>query len=213
MERSYSFNQRILLFIVSIIGPIFLLVLGFTWRVRWIGLENLRTTRDNSGRVIFAFWHSRILGLLYTHRFIGAGTMISSSFDGALAAAIVKRLGFRVYRGSASRRGTEALLEMLRSSRGGDLALSVDGPRGPAEKVKYGAVTLASKSGLQVVPVSYDVDRCWQLKTWDKFVIPKPFAVLTVVYGESIIVPAAADKTSIKSYAVIIENKIKNLER
>jgi lysophospholipid acyltransferase (LPLAT)-like uncharacterized protein len=211
VEQEYSWGQKLLLLVISILGPILLLLYGFTWRVKWSGVENLQDARAVSGSVLFAFWHSRLLGLCYTHRFRGIGIMVSKSFDGEWISRVVGHLGYRVFRGSASRDGAPALLEMLRSTDAGDLALTVDGPRGPAETVKPGIFSLASKSGLPVVPISYRATRAWRLKSWDRFIIPKPFSIVTVVYGRHIMVPADLGNDAIRELTSALESGINSI--
>lgn len=185
MNEKYSFKQKLILAVASILGPIAFYLYGLTWRVKYEGLENLQSARTEGGRVLFCFWHSRLMGLCLTHRFRKIGIMVSKSFDGEWISRIVVRLGYRVFRGSASRNGAAALIEMLKY-RDGDLALTVDGPRGPAQKVKPGVLSLASHSGLPLVPITYIPHKAWRLKSWDKFIMPKPFTTITVRYGPKI---------------------------
>jgi lysophospholipid acyltransferase (LPLAT)-like uncharacterized protein len=206
VEKEYSWGQRLLLLGISISGPVLLFLYGLTWRVRWKGTENLHEARAVSGNVLFAFWHSRLLGLCHTHRFRGIGIMVSKSFDGEWISRVVRHLGYRVFRGSASRDGAPALLEMLRSTAPGDLALTVDGPRGPAETAKPGIFSLASKSGLPVVPITFRASRAWRLKSWDRFIIPKPFSIVTVVYGRHIPVPADIDHANVRDLKSALES-------
>ena len=137
--------------------------------------------------------------------------MVSKSFDGEWIARLVTRLGYRVYRGSATRDGAVGLLEMMKDKREGDLALSVDGPRGPAEKVKAGAITLASKAGFPVVPITILAEKAWRLKTWDRFMVPKPFSTITVLCGPHIEVPPDITKDDFKKYKMKIEKAITGL--
>ena len=209
MDLNYSFGQRIMLLLASILGPFLILLYGLTWRVRWDGVKNLKDARQVSDKVMFAFWHSRLLGLCYTHRFRNIGIMVSKSFDGEWIARIVTHLGYRVFRGSASKDGVPALLQMLKSKSIGDLSLTVDGPRGPAEKVKPGTISLASKGKLPIVPITYMATGAWRLKSWDRFMVPKPFSVVTVVYGKHIVVPEDLDKDIIGKLSLDVEMELK----
>jgi lysophospholipid acyltransferase (LPLAT)-like uncharacterized protein len=208
MEKEYSFGQRVFLIIASMLGPVLILLYGFTWRVRWSGAENLKKALQKSGRVLFVFWHSRLLGLCYTHRFRNIGIMVSKSFDGEWIARIVGHLGYRVFRGSASKAGAAALLEMIRSDNGGNLALTVDGPHGPAEKVKPGAIMLASSSGLPLVPITCRASRFWRLRSWDRFIVPKPFSTVEVVMGEPLLVPGNIERDDLEKFMSELENVI-----
>jgi lysophospholipid acyltransferase (LPLAT)-like uncharacterized protein len=185
-----------------------------TWRVRWDGFDRLNEARETSkstgsrGKVLFCFWHSRLLGLCFTHRFRNIGIMVSKSFDGEWIARIVTKLGYRVFRGSASRDGAAALVEMLRDKNDGDLALTVDGPRGPAQKVKPGAILLSSLSCLPIVPITCVASNAWRLRSWDKFILPKPFSVVTVRYGNSISIPHEIPAEEFKKYSMLVEDGI-----
>lgn len=193
-------GQRVILFLASLLGPLLILLYGMTWRVRWSGEANLEAARVVAGKVLYVFWHSRLLGLCYTHRFRNAGLMVSKSFDGEWIARVIMRLGYRAFRGSASRNGASALLEMLKSHERGDLALTVDGPRGPAEKLKAGAIILGSLSGLPLVPITVRSSRAWRLKTWDRFIVPRPFSTVEIIMGRHILIPANIGREQIKRY-------------
>jgi lysophospholipid acyltransferase (LPLAT)-like uncharacterized protein len=205
MKEEFSVGQRFALFVAALLGPVLIYLAGFTWRVRFVGQDKLDEARKIKGRVLFCFWHSRLLGLCYTHRYRNFGIMVSQSFDGEWIARIVTRLGYRVFRGSASRDGARALLEMLKDN-SGDLALTVDGPRGPAEKVKPGAISLAAHSELPIVPISFTASRYWRLKSWDRLIIPKPFSLVTVKYGEMIRVGKHSDNPD--KMLMLVENGI-----
>lgn len=211
MNQGYSFKQKILLFLASYVGPILLLLYGFTWRVKWAGSENVVEARKVSGKVLYAFWHSRLLGLCYAHRFRQVGIMVSKSFDGEWISRLVTKIGYKVYRGSASKDGAIGLLDMMKNMPGGDLALTVDGPRGPAEKVKYGVITLAAKAGIPIVPITILADRAWRLNSWDRFMVPKPFSTITVLRGPHVPVPSHIGKDDFKRYKLQIEKAIGEL--
>jgi lysophospholipid acyltransferase (LPLAT)-like uncharacterized protein len=210
MNARFSLGQRIVLLVAALLGPILIRLYGLTWRVRWEGVDNLKEARSLCGQVLFCFWHSRLLGLCYTHRYRNIGIMVSQSFDGEWIARLVQKLGYRVFRGSASKDGAKALLEMLKD-KDGDLALTVDGPRGPAQKVKAGAVTLAAHAGLPIVPIAYAAENAWRLKSWDRFILPKPFSRITVRYGRMIQIPSNMEADSLYDITQKIENGINEI--
>jgi lysophospholipid acyltransferase (LPLAT)-like uncharacterized protein len=211
MNQDFSIGQRIILFLASFLGPILLLIYGFTWRIKWEGTDNLVEAKKTTGKILYAFWHSRLLGLCYAHRFQQVGIMVSKSFDGEWISRLVSKIGYRPYRGSASRDGAPGLLEMMKDLPEGDLALTVDGPRGPAEKVKLGVISLAAKAGVPIVPITILAKRAWRLKTWDRFMIPKPFSTITVLRGPRIEVPRDVGKDDFDYYKQKIEEAIKDL--
>ena len=210
MQETYTFGQRVALVVASLLGPLLILLYGYTWKVRWDGVDNLEKARKARGNVLFCFWHSRLLGLCHTHRYRNIGIMVSKSFDGEWIARIVTRLGYRVFRGSASRDGAAALVSMLKSQTG-DLALTVDGPRGPAEVVKPGAISLAIHSGLPIVPITCAASSAWRLKSWDRFMIPRPFSTVTVRYGPGIAIPSHAMDKDIDELSLIIAEQINRI--
>ena len=211
MKSEFSFWQRLALLILSIFGPSLIRLYGQTWRVKWEGQDNLDQARKSADKVLFCFWHSRLLGLCYTHRYRNIGIMVSKSFDGEWIARIVTRLGYRIFRGSASRDGAAALINMLKHKTDGDLALTVDGPHGPAQKVKPGALTLAARSGLPIVPITCVADKAWRLRSWDKFILPKPFSTVTVKYGKQIDFPAELNPNDIKCLSLKVEEGINGI--
>ena len=151
--------------------------------------------------VIFALWHNR-LGLcmkvyesfvrpLHPHDHLAA--LISASKDGALLATILQQFGVQPVRGSSSRRGAQALLELATwAQRGYDLAVTPDGPRGPRYVLQEGVMTLAQVTGLPIIPYSCQLDWKIQLKSWDRFQIPLPFSRCEMTFGQPIRVPREA---------------------
>jgi hypothetical protein len=145
--------------------------------------------------VIFAIWHNRLALCLPVYRFLvqsvaperQLAALVSASRDGALLAAILESFGAHPVRGSSSRRGPQALLEMASSAeRGFDLALTPDGPRGPRYRVQPGAVALAVVTGRPIVPVGINTRWRVTLRSWDRFQIPLPFGHCRVVVGKPV---------------------------
>ena len=177
------------------------------WRARWliaVGFRLLqlwaRTLRyeidDRAGMIgtpvrenfIGALWHNRllifpfVLRRFFVHRHGAA--LISASRDGELLADAIKRFGFDVVRGSSSRLGASAILQLegvLASGR--DVVITPDGPRGPAYELGPGIIFLAQKSGAAVVPINMEYSSCWRIKSWDRFIVPRPFARVRVIIG------------------------------
>ncbi len=143
------------------------------------GLETL------NGSVIWAFWHNRLLTLPAFYRRKARHRLLcvlsSPSKDGAVVSAIVKCFGMDSVRGSTNKRAAQSLVECRRRLLSGfDLAVTPDGPRGPVYVAAAGVVQLARLTGRPVMPVRVEYSRKWQLKSWDRFQIPKPFARVTV---------------------------------
>lgn len=145
--------------------------------------------RPVQGNYIAALWHNRLLLIsLVLKKFLpqrsGAG-LISASRDGDLIADVTRRFGFDVVRGSSSRMGANALRELedvLASGR--HVLITPDGPRGPAYQLGPGIIFLAQKTGVPIVPVNMEYSSCWRVKSWDRFIIPKPFSKVRVILGQ-----------------------------
>jgi lysophospholipid acyltransferase (LPLAT)-like uncharacterized protein len=190
-----------------------LLALGATWRfVRLRGVHERDALLDRGERCIFAFWHARLLPLVYTHRRRSVAILISQHRDGELIARTIGRLGFLTGRGSSTRGGEEGIRAMLRHAEDHRLlGISPDGPRGPAEQVKPGLVYLASRTGFPVIPVASAAASAWRLRSWDGFRIPRPFARVVVAYGPPITVPARITEDDVEAWRVRIEAGLREL--
>jgi lysophospholipid acyltransferase (LPLAT)-like uncharacterized protein len=164
--------------------------LGTTWRVRWEGADVVRRHQREVGPVVLALWHGELLPLLWAHVGQDIAILVSTHRDGELIARIAMRLGFATVRGSSSRGADRALVGLIRELRAGrTVALTPDGPRGPRHTFAPGALVAAHRSGAAVVPLRAEVSRAWRLGSWDRFVIPKPFATITVHCGVPASVP------------------------
>ncbi|MGH7480640.1 MAG: lysophospholipid acyltransferase family protein [Longimicrobiales bacterium] len=166
------------------------------------------------GGVIFTLWHGRLLPLTYLHRGQGIATLISRSGDGEYIARIVEGWGYVTARGSSSRGGSTALRELVRAAREGrSLAFTPDGPRGPRERIKPGVLTAAQLTGLPLVPMSGGTDRAWWFESWDRFLVPKPFARIRVAYGQPIRVPRDADAAALDRIGGEVQAELCRLTR
>ena len=160
--------------------------LAATWRYRVRGWGHVQAARATKRPIVFVLWHSRILPLLYSRRDEGMALLISRHRDGGYLASLAERWGYRVVRGSSKRGGEVGLLglvRLLQQGTGAEVALTPDGPRGPAEKAKAGALAAAQHAGALVIPAGARASRAWWLTSWDRCCIPKPFAAVEVVYG------------------------------
>jgi hypothetical protein len=190
--------SKILLILEKYCAALLILILGKTYRYTELN-------RFPHKPVIFAFWHRNIIPLLYFHRNKQIVIMISSSKDGALVAEPARLLGYISVRGSSTRGGSKALREMKKYASKHALAITPDGPRGPAQVIKPGLLYLAYTTKLPIVPVNVHISKEWQLKSWDRFRIPKPFARIELAYEKPIYI---SNKAEIKSKHEIVENKI-----
>jgi len=209
-DKGRNIFSRIFWWILAIAGSVFLRLIYSTVRCREEGLENLSNARKlGPGRVVFVSWHARLLGSCYYHRNQGVCVMISRHRDGEIIAGIVGRLGFIPARGSATRGAAAALKAMLGTlGSGRDLALTVDGPRGPAGKVKPGAIYASSKSGCPLIPVSVGYSSKFVFSSWDRFQFPRPFCRMVVCYGTPMQIPGELDEDEIARWCLRVEKEL-----
>lgn len=187
---SYSFKQRVIIRVAGFALYWLIRVIGATLRFEIKGWENFSETEP----LIYCFWHNRIPIATYFWRERGIVVMSSRSFDSEYIARFIQRFGYGAARGSSTRGGKAALIQMIRAVRNGkSAAFTVDGPRGPIYEAKPGAVLLAAKSKAALLPFSVSMNRFWQLPSWDKIQIPKPFARVVVVIGKPIQVEDAPE--------------------
>lgn len=173
--------------------------LGSTFRWKTEGFEHFNTIRMASHQPIMAFWHGRILPATFYFRNRGIVVITSANFDGEWIAGIIERFGFGTSRGSTSRGGARALLQLSRDlERGRPAGFTVDGPRGPARVSQPGAVWLAKASGHPVLPFHLEADRFWTLNSWDRTQIPRPFATVAISVGEPFYVARDADEAAVE---------------
>ena len=187
----YTFQQRILLAVVPPLAMIAIRLLSATLRYEYVyPSESSNHVPGDAipGPTVYAFWHQSLLACAGRFRNKDIAILISQSFDGELIARTVEGLGFRVVRGSSSRGGASALREMGEVYKAGyRCAFTADGPRGPAMIAKPGAVQLARLVGAPWVGTFYALPvSAWTLKTWDRFLVPKPFSKVLLVFPEHV---------------------------
>jgi lysophospholipid acyltransferase (LPLAT)-like uncharacterized protein len=186
--------------------------MGTTWRIDRSGMAEGDARLAAGERCIFALWHSQLLPLAYTHRERSVAFLISQHRDGELIAQLIERLGYVTARGSSTRGGGEGTREMISfAERGHLLGITPDGPRGPAEVVKPGLVFLASRTGFPVLPVAAAAAPAWRLRSWDGFMIPRPFARVLAAYGAPIAIPEGIVEGDLPKWQARIEQALREL--
>ncbi|HEX8960838.1 MAG TPA: lysophospholipid acyltransferase family protein [Geobacteraceae bacterium] len=154
-------------------------------RVRIVGGDVPQAFHDRGVGVINVFWHARLLMIPFAYTGKGIRVLISSHSDGEVIANTMKYFGFGLVRGSSSKKGDRALREMVQLARDNqDLAITPDGPRGPAEVVKLGVAQLARLTGRPVVPIAFSSSRAKRFSSWDRFLLPYPFSRGVLLWGE-----------------------------
>jgi lysophospholipid acyltransferase (LPLAT)-like uncharacterized protein len=171
------------------LGIALLGLLSATWRTRAHNMAVIEPYKDGKKGLILGLWHGQLLALAWYMRRRGIVVLVSASRDGEIITRVIESWGYRTVRGSSTRGGREALVALLKELRGGStVAITPDGPRGPARKYQAGALVAAQRTGVPIIPYALHVDRAWRLKGWDRFTIPKPFAKITFVFGEPMFV-------------------------
>ncbi|MFZ4775336.1 MAG: lysophospholipid acyltransferase family protein [Terrimicrobiaceae bacterium] len=202
--------------LLALIGSTILKALFLTIRLR---LDDRCGFSKNAftGPCLLCFWHNRILGITYAfHRKYprslrkGVTVLTSPSKDGEILSQLVGNFGMGSVRGSSSRRGSRALLELVRLVRdGGDIAITPDGPRGPRYQLGPGVILLAQTTGATIVPASASFSRCIRMKTWDGFIIPLPFSTISVTIGEQIKIPSDLNEVEFEQARKNLEDNLK----
>jgi lysophospholipid acyltransferase (LPLAT)-like uncharacterized protein len=178
-------------------GAIFIRLLAWTIRIEFIDPRGW-VLGGTPGPLVFAFWHSRLFLMPYVFQRYRKGhemvAMISRSRDGDVISEIAASFGVGAARGSSSKRGGLAMRAMIREVQegGSDAGVTPDGPRGPRGVVQRGVLILARATGRPVLPLRLEFSAKWQLRSWDRFQIPKPLARCTITVGEPLAVPADA---------------------
>ncbi len=187
MRAKLNTRDRVMVAAAGLAGPAVIRALGASWRLRVRGYEAVEAMHAQGRPVIYALWHGQLLSLEYAHR--GAGICVMSSWhrDGELSARVLSGLGYEVVRGSTRRGSVRGLVGMLsKVKEGHDLAITPDGPKGPARIVKPGVLYLSERSGAPIVPLAVWSDRAKRLSSWDGFSVPLPFARVVVAHGDPI---------------------------
>jgi lysophospholipid acyltransferase (LPLAT)-like uncharacterized protein len=164
--------------------------------------------------VIYTIWHGQILLMPYLYgRRLRIHALTSRSRDGEILARFIQGFGFTVVRGSSSRGGVRALLTLARAVRdeAADIVIVPDGPRGPRHVAQGGAVMLAKMTGVPMIPVAFAASAKTVLKSWDAFIIPRPFARATVLFGAPIVVPRDADEDVLEAKRRELETALTDL--
>ncbi|MBV9927822.1 MAG: lysophospholipid acyltransferase family protein [Acidobacteria bacterium] len=196
----YTFRQRLAIRAAGLVFPVLIRAVGCTLRFEVEGQEHWDEAARAGGLPIYTFWHDRIFAGTYFFRGRRIVIMTSQSFDGEYIARFIQRLGYGAVRGSSTRGGVGALVELTRLVRRGCPAgFSIDGPRGPRHVAKMGAVLLAKKTGQAVLPFGVNAERFWSLGSWDRMQIPKPFSRVRVRFAPPLRVPADADEETLNA--------------
>lgn len=208
-SQRFSFGQRIALWIVPRLTALLLAVIGLTLRFEIIAEEGA-TPATPPTKGIFCFWHRCTLPSGWYFRKFKCSILISQSFDGELIARTLGLLGYNSVRGSSSRGGFAGLLSLQSVLESGQpVVFTADGPRGPIYQTKIGPVKLAQMTGETISSFYLLPERAWALKSWDQFLIPKPFSRVAVSWARSLAaLPKDADAAALEAARIELNNAL-----
>ncbi len=212
-EREFSLRERVLLWLISWAGYFAIALIGPTLRLS-ISWEEASSSPDAifEKPVIYSFWHRAVFPASWMWRKQRIAVMVSRSFDGEYIARIIQRLGFVAVRGSSSRGGAGALLGMKTVVESGEsVAFTIDGPRGPKFVAKPGPVGLSKVTGIPMSAFYVALSDAWVLRTWDDFMIPKPFSRALVRLSRKTVVPADADDSQLADCHVQLQASLERV--
>jgi lysophospholipid acyltransferase (LPLAT)-like uncharacterized protein len=194
---------------------------ALAWLMRlWFGTcrvtlhqgEHLFRPDERGKRMVASFWHYSMFYIFYFLRHYQATVMVSASRDGEYIARLAASFGFATARGSRNQRGAEGFRELLRAVRGGSsAALVADGSQGPPRVAQSGAIILAARTGVPILPVVWSASRYSVVRSWDRTAIPWPFSRIDVLYGRPIHVPAPLSPEDTERYRLQLENTLNRL--
>ena len=211
----YSFKQRLIIRAADTIFFLLIKLIGRTVRWQVEGWENWEAASRDGQIPIYTFWHNRVFLATYFWRRRRIVVMTSQSFDGEYIARFIQRFGYGAARGSSTRGGTGAIVEMVRLMRAGcPTAFTIDGPKGPRYIAKMGAVLLAKKTGHPILPFTITAKSFWTAKkSWDHSQVPKPFTRARVDIAPPIYVPHDADEAALEAKRDELQQALDEINR
>ncbi len=213
VTTTHSRGRRLKAAAIAALGTPVIAAIGRTYHWHETGTEYLDRIRQEGRQPIYALWHGRIMpGITYLRdrRIV---VITSENFDGEWIARIIRRFGFTTARGSSSRGGARALVQLRREMREGKpVAFTIDGPRGPREVAQPGAVWLAGATGNPILPFHIESSTYWTMRSWDGHQVPRPGSHVAVAMGPPIEVPAGADAPTIEAGRVALEAALARLK-
>ena len=202
--------QKIKYFLVGVLGSLIIRILFSTMSIKEIPDGYSENLERQGKHAIYAFWHAHMLLPGYVGRNRNIKVLISQHRDGEYIAQVVQRLGYGVARGSTTRGGAKALLRMIKKIKEKSISLAItpDGPKGPRFVAQSGAILLGQKTQYPIIPVMIHLAKYWELPSWDRFCIPKPFSKARIFYGDPIMVPPKLEKSEAEEYRAALEKEL-----
>ncbi|PYS21414.1 MAG: hypothetical protein DMF72_17610 [Acidobacteria bacterium] len=210
---TYTFKERMMIRAADLAFFIAIKLIGSTVRFEVHGWENWEAASRDGKIPIYTFWHDRVFLATYFWQRRRIVVMTSRSFDGEYIARFIQRFGYGAARGSSSRGATGAIVEMVRLMRAGSpTAFTIDGPRGPRHVAKMGAVLLAKKTGNPILPFTINAEKSWQVSSWDRPQIAKPFSRARVHIAPPIFVPSDASEADLEAKRDEVQRSLDDLD-
>jgi lysophospholipid acyltransferase (LPLAT)-like uncharacterized protein len=220
IERAYTFTRlsaysakdRFLIRVADLVFFVLIRLIGLTVRWQVEGWENFEAATSSNSIPIYTFWHNRVFLATYFWQRRRIVVMTSQSFDGEYIARFIQRFGYGAARGSSTRGGTGAIVEMVRLMRAGcPTAFTIDGPKGPRYVAKMGAILLAKKTGQPILPFTITAAKQCSVNSWDQFQVPLPFTRALVNIAQPIYVPKDADEDALQAKRDELQQALDNL--
>ncbi len=206
--------------------PVQVLICRIAWAYIWFiyftsrwekhGFEQVKALVESGKPIIFVFWHGRLLMIppfaIKNHKM---NVVISNHNDGQLIASVMEYFGFFMIRGSSNKKdGMKAFKEIIRALKNNEMvSITPDGPRGPRMRLGGNVVKIAQMQGVSIVPVTYSISKCKILKSWDRFMLPKPFSRGVFIYGDPIPPATSNNEDILKEAGILLENRLNQLSR
>ena len=202
----------LILAIVPLLAYCVIKLLSWTMRIEVINEQVQDDYRRRGEPIISAFWHGRLLMMPTGYRWKRATSLISLHQDGELISRTVEYFGYRSIRGSTTRGGFSAMREMLKASEEGyDIAITPDGPRGPRYRVQKGIIELARRTGMDIIPITFNASRKKIFRSWDRFLLPYPFSQGVFIWGEPLHVPRQMDDNAFEKKRLLLERRLREI--
>lgn len=199
-------SKKILYWLLEWIGPWLIRIIGHSVRVERVNSRAADELHRRSQPYLLCVWHGRLFLPVFHHRHQRIIAMVSQHADGELISRIVKKIGYGTVRGSSTRGGKEAFYQLLTHLKnGGAGAMIPDGPTGPPHVFKVGTILLAQQADCPLIPITFAARPCWRLKSWDRMVLPKPFARAVIYYADPIKIPAELSSTELEAMRQKVE--------
>jgi len=209
---NYSLKERSMIRLAELAFYLLIRIIGGTIRYEVEGWENFEAIAKAGNMPIYSVWHNRIFAGIYFFRHRGIVMMQSHGLDGEYTARFIQRLGYGSIRGSSTRGGVRALVEMIRCMKQGfPMGFTVDGPKGPRYQAKAGPVLLAKKTGNPMMPMVVETEKFYSVKSWDRLQIPMPFTRANVIIGEPIYVDENAADSEIENKRLELQKSLDDL--